>query len=320
MANMTYATVFASAGFAGESFDIGVGYNLSYSTTAGDAAFLASGKTITLTTGTWPTWIREVGKQFVVSGTASNDGAYTVVSVDGTFKVLTVLETLVDETPAGVSAFDGSANTGIIDNLLSAGNGILTADAPLVLSCSGALGAARTLSIAALEAETAQEGNEPLRGRFFYLNVRNSDVSSTNSLTVSSSATINGQASLAIVNPGDYMFFFEGAGAWRCNVLPRPEEPLATLKRVPFTAAMWAAGTANEITIIPSGSPAAGQAGPHYLTVASNYVVQVVNTDLNPDEIVDVEVQFDSSGNITLVKAQGAKAFNGVAIIVGALD
>lgn len=320
MALMNYATVFASAGFAGEHFDIAAGYNVSYSTTAGDLVFDDTTKTLTLTTGTWPTWIREVGKKFVISGTASNNGTFTTVSVDGTFKVLTVLEVVVDETPAGVTVLNGSADTGIIDVLLGAGNGALTSDAPLVLTSSGALGAARTLDISALEAENAAQGSEALNGRWFYLSVQNSDITAVNSLTISSSATINGAASLVVTSPGDYMFFHQSAGAWRANILPRTSEPLATLARIPFTAADWSAGTLNEITIIPSGSPAAGQVGPHLLTVSGSYIVQIVNTDLTPDELVDVEVQFDASGNITLVKAQKAKPFNGIALIVGALD
>jgi len=36
--------------------------------------------------------------------------------------------------------------------------------------------------------------------------------------------------------------------------------------------------------------------------------------------LVDVEVQFNNSGQITMVKAQKAKPFNGTALIVGSLD
>jgi len=321
MAKMNYEHVFSSAGFSGESFNIAEGYNVSYDTSAGDVVFDNATSTLILTTGTWPTWIREVGKEFVISGTTNNNGTFHTVSVDNTFKVLTVIESVVDETPVGVTSFDGSIDTGIIDVLLGVGNAVLTTDAPLVLHSTGALGAARTLDISALEIENVAQGGEPLNGRFFYLSIQNSDISSTNKITISSSSTINGFADLEITSTGDYMFFHESAGAWRVNILPRPEEALATLTRIPFTADMWADGIKNEITILQTGTPSAGQAGPHYLTKADTYVVQIVNTDLDPVEVVDLEVQFDSStGNITLVKAQRAKAFNGIATIVGALD
>lgn len=321
MALMNYATVFASAGFAGESFDICQGYNLSFTAASGDATFDETGGvyTITLSAGTWPTWIREVGKVFTISGTTLNNGTFTVVSVDGTFKILTVLETIVDEA-AQTPVVDGSADTRLISNLLEAGNGVLTTDAPLVLTSTGALGAARTLNIAALEVENAAQGAEALNGRFFYLSVQNTDISSVNKITVSATTSINGAATFEIVNTGDYLFFHVSGGVWRVNVLPRANEGVATLRRVPFTAADWSAGTVNEITIIPSGTPVAGEVGPHDLTVYPSYMVQVINTDLTPDELVDVEVQFDASGNITLVKAQKAKPFNGVALIASTID
>ena len=47
--------------------------------------------------------------------------------------------------------------------------------------------------------------------------------------------------------------------------------------------------------------------------------MQVLNTDLTPPELVDVEVQFDSSGNVTLRKAKKAPDFNGTAVIVGSV-
>ena len=320
MAILSFSTVFSSAGFAGESFDIAAGYNLSYTTTAGDVVFAATGKTLTLTAGTWPTWIREVGKVFTTDS-ITNPGPFTVVSVDGTFKILTVLETVVNETPVGVTNFLGSADTGIIDNLLSAGNGVLTVDAPLILYSSGTLGAARTLDISALEVESVQQGSQPLNGRWFILSVQNSDISNSNKITVSSSATINGSATFEIKKAQDYLFYHEKAGIWRVNILTRPGEQHATIAMVPFTAAEWSAGaTKNQIEIIPSGSPAAGQAGPHSLKVYPHYIVQVCDEDVTPNELVDVEVQFNNSGQITMVKAQKAKPFNGTALIVGSLD
>jgi hypothetical protein len=122
------------------------------------------------------------------------------------------------------------------------------------------------------------------------------------------------------VNTGDYLFTHVADGVWRCSSMPRPSEAIATLKRILFVAADWVNGTRNRIKIIPSGSVAPGEIGPHLLTVAGSYLVQVINTDLTPDEMVDVETQFDASGNIWLVKAEKAKAFNGVVVISGAMD
>lgn len=325
MAKMNYETVFASAGFAGNSFDIAAGYGVTQTPVAGDAAFAAAGKTITLTAGTWLAAFAEVGKKVVISGSTSNNGTFTIVSLDVTSKILTVLEALTDETPVGSITADGSTNPGLIDVLLKTGNGVLQEDAPLVLYSTGALGAARTLDIAKLEKERAQQGGEDLPGRWFYLSIQNSDISGVNSLTVSTSTvggSLNGSATLPIVNTGDYLFFHEKSGLWRVNVLPRTSEPLATLRRVSFAAADWDAGaTKNQIVVLQTGSPAAGQVGPHALVLGPTYLVQVTNTDLTPDEIVDVEVQFDpATGNITLVKANGAKAFSGIVTIAGALD
>lgn len=214
----------------------------------------------------------------------------------------------------------GPADTGIIDVLLSVGDGALTADAPHVLVSTGALGAAVALDISAMEAESVAQGGLALNGRFFYLSVQNSDIS-TNNLTVTGSTSINGSASLVISSTGDYIFHHTSGGVWRANVLPLPAEKLATIARIPFLATDWDAGAIkNTIVALQTGAPAAGQVGPHSLTVASSYVVQVINTDLTPDELVDVEVQFAANGNITLKKAPKAADFAGVIVIVGSLD
>ena len=168
MSLWNYANVFAAAGFAGNSFDIAVGHNVSYTSTAGDLVFDDTTKTLTLTAGTWPTWIREVGKVFSTNS-ATNPGPFTVVSVDVTNKILTVLEAVTDETPVGTTVVDGSADTRLIDVLLSVGGAALESNAPHALVSTGALGASRTLDISALEAENALEGGEDLPGRFFYL-------------------------------------------------------------------------------------------------------------------------------------------------------
>ena len=318
MANMGYSHIFSAAGFSGESFDIAKGYDVTYTTTAGDLVFTAVGKTLTLTSGTWPTWIRTTGKVFV-TGSGTNPGPFTVVSIDGAFKVLTVLETVVDETPVGTTVVDGSADTSIISNLLKSGNGNLTTDAPHFLKSSGAVGAARALNISAMEAESAVQGSQALRGRFFYLSIQNTDLS-TNNITVTSSGTINGAASLIITTPGDYMFHHFQLGEWRANQMPRISEHHASVARVTFMAADWDAGASKEsIKILQQGVPVAGEVGPHSLRIDASYVVQVLNTDLTPPELVDVEVQFDSSGNVTLRKAKKAPDFNGTAVIVGSV-
>jgi hypothetical protein len=324
MAKMNYETVLASAGFAGESFDISAGYGSSSIYVAeigtGDIEFFASTNTIT-TLDEFPVALTRVGKEFVVSGSANNNGTYFVVSSPDN-QTLIVNGPLVDEAAITDVTFNGTIDTAIIDVLLSAGDGILTTDAPLVLTSTGLLGAARTLSIADLEEESALQGGEALRGRFFYLTITNTDITTTNTLTVTSSGTINEETSFVITSPGDYMFFHISNGAWRCSVMPRPEESIASLIRVPFTAAGWSAGDKNSITIPQSGTadPAAGEFGPHTIAPFDSYMVQVINTDLTPNEIVDVEVQFALNGNVTLVKAQKARPFNGIALICGTLD
>ena len=213
----------------------------------------------------------------------------------------------------------GPADTGIVDVLLSVGDAALTEDAPHVLVSTGALGGSRNLDISGLEAESAAKGGQDLDGRFFYLSIQNTDIL-TSSITVSGGATINGDASFTIATEGDYLFHHVSAGVWRCNILPRPSEKLATLARVPFVAADWSDGTADHIKIIQTGTAATGEVGPHDVTVSGAYIVQVINTDLTPDELVDVEIQYAANGDITLRKARRAPEFNGVAIIVGTLD
>lgn len=215
----------------------------------------------------------------------------------------------------------GPANTALIDVLLSVGDGALTEDAPHVLVSTGALGGARALDISGLEVESAGKGGQALDGRFFYLSVQNSDISGTNTLTISGTTTINGSATFVIDSTGDYLFHHVTGGVWRVNSLPRPEEPIATMTRVPFASTDWDAGaTKNTIKILQTGTPAAGEVGPHALTAKPSYVVQVINTDATPDEQVDVEIQFASNGDITLKKSGLGADFAGVAVIVGTMD
>jgi hypothetical protein len=214
----------------------------------------------------------------------------------------------------------GPADTGIIDVLLSVGAGALTCDAPHALVSTGALGAAVALDISGMEVETAAEGSMALNGRFFFLSVQNSDIV-TNNLTITSSVTINGAASLVIKAQGDYLFTHEEGGKWRANILPLPSEAHATIARIPFLATDWDAGAVkNTIKILQTGVPAAGQVGPHKLKVYHSYNVDIINKDLTPNEMVDVEIQFNADGSILLKKAPKAADFAGVAVIVGSLD
>ncbi len=87
---------------------------------------------------------------------------------------------------------------------------------------------------------------------------------------------------------------------------------------VSFTAADWAAGVANVITVIRSGAPAAGQIGPHGLTPSDRYVIQVYDTTVSPSEQVEVETTIDpTTGNITLTKSPVPPDFPGYLVIVG---
>jgi len=210
----------------------------------------------------------------------------------------------------------GPANTGLIDVLLSAGDGALTDNAPHALVSTGALTAARALDISGMETEGAGGGGQALNGRFFYLSVQNTDIE-TNPITISSSTSINGVGTLVIDNVGDYLFTHLSGGVWRANFLPSTVPDTASMVRVTFAAADW---VGNAITILRTGTPGAGQVGPHDLAAYNSYLVQIINTDQTPDEMVDVELQFAGSGNITMRKAPRAAAFAGIAVISGTVD
>jgi len=99
----------------------------------------------------------------------------------------------------------GPANTGVIDTLLSVGDGALTIDAPINIISSGALGSARALDITGMEQD----------GRFFFLSVDNSDIG-VNSLTVTATTDINGGgASLVVSTTTDYIFVHQTGGTWK---------------------------------------------------------------------------------------------------------
>ena len=210
----------------------------------------------------------------------------------------------------------GPANTGVINVLLSAGDGALTDQAPHVLVSTGALTAPRALDISGMETESANGGSQALKGRFFYLSVLNTNIV-TNNITITSSGTINGEASLVIDFEGDYLFHHVAGGVWRVNVLPRTVPDTASLIRLVIASGDW---TNNSVKVLATGTPGVGEIGPHGLAAYNSYLVQVINTDQTPDEMVDVELQFAASGDITLRKAPKAPAFNGVVVISGTTD
>lgn len=197
-------------------------------------------------------------------------------------------------------------NTDIIDVLLSVGNGTLTGNAPVNIISTGLLNAARSLTI------TATEQN----GRFFFLSVRNTDIT-TNNLTVVATTDINGGgASFVISSARDFLFVHETGGTWRAYEQKENLSNFARVFRGTFTALTWSAGTANQITIVQTGAPAAGQIGPHGLAIASSYVVQVYRDSDN--KLVDTGVIVNGgTGNITLTKTGLGQDFAGRVIVVG---
>lgn len=209
-----------------------------------------------------------------------------------------------DVTQGAGGSFPG--NTDIQDVLLDVGNGALTGNAAINLISTGALGAARMLNI------TATEQN----GRVFFLSVRNTDIT-TNNLTVVATTDINGfGASFVISTKSDWLFVHETGGTWRAYQQVENSANFARAFRTTFTALDWSAGTANRITIIQTGAPAAGQIGPHGLAIASSYVVQVYRDSDN--QLVDTGVVVAPvTGNITLSKTGLGANFAGRVIVVG---
>jgi len=219
---------------------------------------------------------------------------------------------------------NGTPNTLIIDVLLSAGNGILTEDAPMVMFSTGAITASRTLDITALEDESAVRGGAELLGRMFMLSVQNSDISPTVTITLNSSNNINGAATMVISGLGDYLFQYLGSGDWIASILPKPSEKHATLNALSFASTVWNAHATikHSILVSQASGAAAGRIGPHGIKAATSYLIQVYNTDITPYEQVDAQVFVDNagSGDITLKKAAGAPNFNGIVIISGSLS
>ena len=192
---------------------------------------------------------------------------------------------------------------------LSAGDGALGEDTPVSVISTGALGAARELDISG-----AENGD----GRIILLSVRNSDIT-TNSLTLIPTTSINGfgpTTGLVINEEKNYWLIHETGGVWRAYEQRLDFGAAATVFRDTFAAADWGAGTANEITILRTGSPAAGEIGPHNLMDADSYVIQVYRD--SDDELVDVGVIVDSAtGDITITKTGLGAPFDGRVIIIG---
>lgn len=203
----------------------------------------------------------------------------------------------------------GPANTGVIDTLLSVGDGALTEDAPISVISTGALGAPRTLDLTALEAAD---------GRILLLSVRNSDIT-TNSLTLTATTSINGfgpTTGFVISEEVNYWLVHETGGFWRAYEQRLDFGASAVIFRDTFAAADWGAGVANQVTILRTGAPVAGQIGPHNLMDADSYVVQVYRD--SDDELVDTGVIVNSTtGDITITKTGLGAAFDGRIIIVG---
>tara|TARA_R100001244_G_scaffold25113_4_gene25570 strand:+ start:31992 stop:32651 length:660 start_codon:yes stop_codon:yes gene_type:complete len=98
---------------------------------------------------------------------------------------------------------------GVCDSLLqNAATSNLEEDAPIYLGSSGNLSADRTLTLDATE----------LPGRLFFLHVENDDIES-NSLTFTSSGTVNDAASATISDVGDYLLTHKASGDWRLQSL-----------------------------------------------------------------------------------------------------
>jgi hypothetical protein len=220
-------------------------------------------------------------------------------------------ETIIASGGFAGESFDvaaGPANTAVIDVLLSVGDGILTEDAPVSLVVSGALGAARELDLTNCEQD----------GRFFFLSARASDIS-TNNLTIMVTTDINGMgptSGLTISESQDYLLVHESGGMWRAYQQKLTQGADSQVFRGTFSGANWAAGTANQITIVQTGAAGAGEIGPHSLGVAGSYTVNVVRD--SDDEMVDVGVIIDDvTGNVTLTKTGLGADFAGRIMIVG---
>jgi len=229
----------------------------------------------------------------------------------------TFYEAIIGQGGFAGQVFDltqGPAETDVLDVLLTASGGtaasLLQIDAPVNLISSGALGGAREVDITGIEQE----------GRFFFLSVRNSDIT-TNSLTISATTDINGGGASLVVNSAqDYIFVHESGGTWRAYVQQLTIPTAACVHRSTFAAVDWDAGTNNnEIVIVQTGVPGAGEIGPHACAIASSYLVQVFRDSDNAQVGIPVEVN-PVNGNVTLSKKGNGTDFAGRVILVGVAD
>jgi hypothetical protein len=192
--------------------------------------------------------------------------------------------------------------------ILSANGGttpsLLAENAPVSLVSTGALSFPQELDITGVE--------NP--GRFFFLSVRNSDIT-TNNLTVTASTSINGGGtSIVCSSAGDFVFVHETGGVWRAYRLSLTAN--ARIFRDTFLVADWTGGVDNRVTIIQTGAPAAGEIGPHGLTIATSYLVQIYRD--SDDEMVDLGIEVDTStGDISLTKTGLGTNFDGRVIVGG---
>lgn len=284
-----YSHVMASGGISGEVFDVTAGpANL------GIIDFLLGQNPVAAIS-------LVAGQMYVITFVGTTD--FTLLGAASNTVGLVFTATGPDLT-AGTGTTEGACK--------------VTEDLPLSIKSTGALGAPAIIDLSGAEAEIAGNGGVALKGRMHYLSVRNTDILS-NFITLVASSTINGSATpYTIKTEGDYILMHEESGAWRLNVLPRPAENLAVMARVDFVSADWSA--ANKIKCIQTGVPGLNEIGPHDITVNASYIVQIVNTDLAPDEQVGLQVQFAANGDITIGKAAKAPAFAGTLLIVGTID
>jgi hypothetical protein len=92
-------------------------------------------------------------------------------------------------------------------------------------------------------------------------------------------------------------------------------------KQFAFEAADWAAGIPNRITVIATGTPGAGELGPHELPTGGTYHVSVFKEDGTPVAIgVDTEVEVSlTTGDVTIIKTGISTPFKGRIVISAAV-
>jgi hypothetical protein len=327
-----YAHILASGGFSGEVYDVAAGPIgnadiIDVLLSLGDGALSQDAPQVLISTGNLNAG--GVAIAAIVAGVINVNTGWraTAVGALGNGKTITIIDSgigglaLISDNGTAVTIDLGGTtpNAATVNalpgfvTLIMTGAGTLTLpEGPLTTANGGN----RNLDLSGMEVELAGDGGININGRMIYLSIRNTDIL-TNSITLIPSVSISGQPTYVIDTEGDYILVHETGGVWRINPLPRPAENVAVMKRVDFVQADW---VANKITCIQTGVAGAGQVGPHLITVASSYVVQIVNTSLAPDEQVGLQVQYAANGDITIAKAAKAPLFNGTILIVGTLD